>query len=57
MNNAINGIAKLKENVDTLIVIPNDKLLQICDKRTSIPEALKKADEVLAKRVYRVSQT
>ena len=47
MNNAINGIAKLKENVDTLIVIPNDKLLQICDKRTSIPEALKKADEVL----------
>ena len=39
MNNAINGIAKLKENVDTLIVIPNDKLLQICDKRTSIPEA------------------
>ena len=29
MNNAINGIAKLKENVDTLIVIPNDKLLQI----------------------------
>ena len=36
MNNAMNGIAKLRENVDTLIVIPNDKLLQICDKRTSI---------------------
>lgn len=30
-----------------MIVIPNDKLLQICDKRTTIPDALKKADEVL----------
>lgn len=36
MRNAIEGIERLKENVDTLIVIPNDKLLQICDKRTSI---------------------
>ena len=55
MNNAVNGIAKLKENVDTLIVIPNDKLLQICDKRTSIPEALKKADEVLQQGVQGVT--
>ena len=55
MNNAINGIAKLKENVDTLIVIPNDKLLQICDKRTSIPEALKKADEVLQQAVQGIT--
>lgn len=55
MNNAINGIAKLKDNVDTLIVIPNDKLLQICDKRTSIPEALKKADEVLQQGVQGVT--
>lgn len=55
MNNAINGIAKLKENVDTLIVIPNDKLLQICDKRTTIPEALKKADEVLQQGVQGVT--
>ncbi len=55
MNNAINGIAKLKENVDTLIVIPNDKLLQICDKRTSIPDALKKADEVLQQGVQGVT--
>ena len=47
MRNAIEGIERLKENVDTLIVIPNDKLLQICDKRTTIPDALKKADEVL----------
>ncbi len=55
MNNALNGIAKLKENVDTLIVIPNDKLLQICDKRTTIPEALKKADEVLQQGVQGVT--
>lgn len=47
MNNAIAGIEKLKENVDTLIVIPNDKLLEVVDRRTTMPEALKKADEVL----------
>ena len=47
MNNALQGIEKLKENVDTLIVIPNDKLLEIVDRRTTMPEALKKADEVL----------
>ena len=44
-----------KENVDTLIVIPNDKLLQICDKRTSIPDALKKADQVLQQGVQGVT--
>jgi cell division protein FtsZ len=55
MSNALNGIAKLSENVDTLIVIPNDKLLQICDKRTSIPDALKKADEVLQQGVQGVT--
>ena len=55
MNNALNGIAKLRESVDTLIVIPNDKLLQICDKRTSIPDALKKADEVLQQGVQGVT--
>ena len=47
MNNALAGIERLKPNVDTLIVIPNDKLLEIVDKRTTMPEALKKADEVL----------
>ena len=36
----------LKESVDTLIVIPNDKLLEIVDRRTTMPDALKKADEV-----------
>ena len=47
MSNALGGIEKLKESVDTLIVIPNDKLLEIVDRRTTMPEALKKADEVL----------
>ena len=45
--NALAGIDKLKENVDTMIVIPNDKLLEVVDRRTTMPEALKKADEVL----------
>ena len=47
MANALAGIDKLKENVDTMIVIPNDKLLEVVDRRTTMPEALKNADEVL----------
>ncbi|SFB15992.1 cell division protein FtsZ [Acetitomaculum ruminis DSM 5522] len=47
MDNALKGIEELKKNVDTLIVVPNDRLLQIVDRRTSLPDALKKADEVL----------
>ena len=47
MANALAGIDKLKESVDTLIVIPNDKLLEVVDRRTTMPAALKKADEVL----------
>ncbi len=51
MTNAEAGIEKLRPNVDTLIVIPNDKLLEIVDRRTSMPDALKKADEVLQQAV------
>lgn len=51
MTNAIAGIERLKESVDTLIVIPNDKLLEIVDRRTTMPDALKKADEVLQQAV------
>ncbi|MCI9298408.1 MAG: cell division protein FtsZ [Lachnospiraceae bacterium] len=51
MTNALHGIEKIKENVDTLIVIPNDKLLEIVDKRTTMPDALRKADEVLQQSV------
>ena len=55
MVNAIGGIEKLKESVDTLIVIPNDKLLEIVDRRTTMPEALKKADEVLQQAVQGIT--
>lgn len=55
MNNALGGIEKLKENVDTLIVIPNDKLLEIVDRRTTMPDALKKADEVLQQGVQGIT--
>ena len=55
MANAISGIDRLKENVDTLIVIPNDKLLEIVDRRTTMPDALKKADEVLQQAVQGIT--
>lgn len=55
MNNAISGIETLRESVDTLIVIPNDKLLQIVDRRTSMPDALRKADEVLQQGVQGIT--
>lgn len=55
MQNALMGIENLKNNVDTLIVIPNDKLLQIVDRRTSMPDALKKADEVLQQAVQGIT--
>lgn len=55
MNNALEGIEKLKQSVDTLIVIPNDRLLEIVDRRTTMPEALKKADEVLQQGVQGIT--
>ena len=55
MDNAIGGIERLKEHVDTLIVIPNNKLLQIVDKKTTFPDALKKADEVLQQAVQGIT--
>ena len=55
MNNALVGIERLRECVDTLIVIPNDKLLEIVDRRTTIPESLKKADEVLQQAVQGIT--
>lgn len=55
MVNAIGGIERIKENVDTLIVIPNDKLLEIVDRRTTMPDALKKADEVLQQAVQGIT--
>ena len=55
ITNALAGIDKIKDNVDTLIVIPNDKLLEIVDRRTTMPDALKKADEVLQQAVQGIT--
>ena len=55
LTQAEKGIANLKERVDTLVVIPNDKLLQIIDRRTSIVEAFKMADDVLRQGVQGIS--
>ncbi|WP_274309380.1 cell division protein FtsZ [Solibacillus daqui] len=52
---AIGGISTMKEAVDTLIVIPNDKLLQIVDKSTPMLEAFREADNVLRQGVQGIS--
>ncbi|CAM3206923.1 cell division protein FtsZ [Rhodothermus bifroesti] len=55
MKAALDGIALLKENVDTLIVIPNERLLDISDEKTTLLEAFAKADEVLYNAVRGIS--
>jgi cell division protein FtsZ len=50
------GMAKLKEQADTLIVIPNDRLLQIMDKRASLNDAFKMADDVLRQGIQGISE-
>ena len=55
MDLAQNGIAKLRDAVDTLIVIPNQKLLNNVDRKTSIPEAFRKADDILRQGVQGIS--
>ena len=50
------GIEKLKEVVDTLIVIPNDRLLQIVDKRVSLQDAFRVADDVLRQGIQGISE-
>ena len=52
---AENGIQKLKEKVDTLIVIPNDRLLQVSDEQTSMLNAFKMCDEVLLQGVQGIT--
>src|SRR3982075_1276777 len=49
------GIARLREQVDTLIVIPNDKLLSIVERRTSIIDAFREADNVLRQGVQGIT--
>ena len=55
MNQALQGIEKLKEAVDALIVIPNDKLLEVVDRRTTMREAFQVVDEVLLRGVQGIS--
>ena len=50
------GIGKLKEHVDTLIVIPNDRLLQLVEKRASLQDSFKLADDVLRQGIQGISE-
>lgn len=54
-NKAEEGIARFIEHVDTLIVIPNDRLLSICDYRVSVDDAFTMADEILRNGVQSIS--
>ena len=53
---ADSGIGRLKEQVDTLIVIPNDRLLQIADKKASLHDSFKIADDVLRQGIQGISE-
>src|SRR5574338_1357696 len=53
---AEDGITRLKQHADTLIVIPNDRLLQIVDKRASLQDAFKLADDVLRQGIQGISE-
>lgn len=53
---AESGISNLKEVVDTLIVIPNDRLLQVADKRASLQDSFKMADDVLRQGIQGISE-
>ena len=53
---AEDGITRLKEHADTLIVIPNDRLLQIVDKRASLQDAFRTADDVLRQGIQGISE-
>jgi cell division protein FtsZ len=50
------GIARLRDKVDTLIVIPNDRLLQICDNRVTMAQAFREADGVLRQGIRGISE-
>ena len=56
MQAAETGISQFKEHADTLIVIPNDRLLQIADKRASLQDAFRLADDVLHQGIQGISE-
>jgi len=55
-SSAEQGMSKLKEHADTLIVIPNDRLLQIVDKKATLQDAFKLADDVLRQGIQGISE-
>ena len=56
MKSAVSGIENLKKNADTLIVIPNDRLLQIVDKKVTMKAAFSQADDVLRQGIQGISE-
>ena len=56
MKSAMSGIDNLKQNADTLIVIPNDRLLQIVDKKVTMKAAFSQADDVLRQGIQGISE-
>jgi cell division protein FtsZ len=56
MQSAEAGISQFKEHADTLIAIPNDRLLQIADKRASLQDAFRLADDVLRQGIQGISE-
>ena len=56
MKSALSGIDNLKKNADTLIVIPNDRLLQIVDKKVTMKAAFSQADDVLRQGIQGISE-
>ena len=56
MNQALSGLETLKSKVDALITIPNDRLLQVIDRRTSMIDAFRIADDVLRQGVQGISE-
>ncbi|MCI0769747.1 MAG: cell division protein FtsZ [Chloroflexi bacterium] len=55
-NRAEEGINRLREKVDTLLVIPNDALVQVCDRKVTITNAFKLADEVLRRAILAIAE-
>ncbi|MGD0204884.1 MAG: cell division protein FtsZ [Dehalococcoidia bacterium] len=53
---AENGISMMRDRVDTLIVVPNDRLLSICDQKTSLSEAFRVADDILRQGIQGISE-
>ncbi len=56
MDNAVSGVEELRKSVDSIIIIPNDKIREVVPKGTPFPEALKVADEVLRQGIRGIAE-